>query len=61
MFFMGAQSMYWNNTFFPKVAIPMAMTWKAHKETKMGMKYVTQIAAVDWAIACQEWLVRRVK
>jgi thymidylate synthase len=45
--------------FFNQVAKPMAVAHRAHKESKDGLKYVGKIEAVDWRIACTEWLGRR--
>lgn len=50
---------YWDNTFFPDVAIPMWNCWFAHKETKDGWKHLQDIKATDWRLACKEWLERR--
>lgn len=45
--------------FFEYIAKPLAIAFNEHKESKNGLKYVGQIAATDWRLACTEWLERR--
>lgn len=45
--------------FFNKVARPMAVAHRAHKEGKNGLDYVSQIEASDWQLACKQWLMKR--
>lgn len=45
--------------FFNKVAKPMAIAHRAHKEGNNGLNYVNQIEATDWQLACKQWLERR--
>jgi len=45
--------------FFEHVARPMAIAHKAHKDSKTGLSYISDIKAADWRKACKEWLERR--
>lgn len=45
--------------FFELVAKPMAITHRAHKANKDGLKYVGAIEATDWRLACTNWLRKR--
>ena len=49
----------WYNRIFSEVAIPMYMSWVAHKKSKNGMVWAEQIADEAWRKACCEWLKRR--
>jgi thymidylate synthase len=49
----------YTDPFFNKVARPMAVAHRAHKENKNGLEYVNQIEASDWQLACKQWLERR--
>jgi|TARA_R100001086_G_scaffold25646_2_gene12081 hypothetical protein len=53
----------WKNPFFPGVIVPMHRMWKARKAGKMdlALTFASTISAPDWAIACTEWLTRRIK
>jgi hypothetical protein len=45
--------------FFEKVAKPMAIVHRAHKENKDGLKYISAIADCDWKLAAIHWLEKR--
>lgn len=47
------------NRFFANVAHPMWMTWKAHKDEKMGLKWIEMVKASDWRTAGKMWLEGR--
>tara|TARA_R110002020_G_scaffold165813_5_gene353551 strand:+ start:13243 stop:14319 length:1077 start_codon:yes stop_codon:yes gene_type:complete len=51
--------------FFGDVAVPMVHAWHLHKTQKMtkeAMDYIEKnCKATDWALACAEWLQRRIK
>lgn len=51
----------YHDEFFIDVAVPMFNSWQSHKRGAAvdAMAYANQIAAVDWHIACTEWLQRR--
>lgn len=50
---------YWGSD----VALPMIKAWRAHKagSTREAIALTGDIASLDWAKACREWLERRVK
>lgn len=53
--------MFYSNSFFPEVAVPMA---HAHREWKRkrylpALNICKEIAAPDWSRACFEWIQRR--
>ena len=50
------------NSIFPNVAYPMIIAWEACKNVKdinYALTTVSNIEAIDWRIACTEWLERR--
>jgi thymidylate synthase len=51
----------WSNPFFPNVALPMALAFRAHKERSYqeALKWVESIHASDWRMACRQWITRR--
>lgn len=49
----------YQNEFFSDVLLPMAIAWEQHKENKNGLRYVDEIGASDWQLACREWLEQR--
>ena len=51
------------NSFFHDVATPVYNAWEARKngETELAFKFLRQCKAQDWALACQQWIERRVK
>ena len=52
----------WQNPIFPDLAIPMAVAWNAYKDGNIpwAIKHVYEnINAVDWRMACRDWLKRR--
>lgn len=53
-------SNYEHKQFFGLVALPMFLSWKAHKEKKpeLALEYCKTIKAKDWAMACEQWLRR---
>jgi len=49
----------YKDPFFERVAKPMAIAHRAHKEDKNGLPFVGGIEASDWRVACMKWLERR--
>lgn len=51
----------WRNEFFPKVAIPILLAWRAYKEKHeyTAMRHIDNIQDIGWRIGCREWLYRR--
>jgi hypothetical protein len=51
----------WTNSFFPTVAIPMALAFAAHKRRDYASanQLVRQVAADDWQWAGLDWIERR--
>ena len=53
------------NPFFTNVAVPIVQTWKLHrteKKTQNALEHLERNChATDWALACAEWLTRRIK
>ena len=47
---------------FNDVAQPMYKAWDVRKNgLGTGLDYVREIKADDWKIACEQWILRRVK
>lgn len=47
---------YW----FKQVALPMRVAWEDRKSLQGdGIRFINQITATDWRLACQEWVQRR--
>lgn len=60
LFLDGNWPMFWDNSFFPEVAIPVFEAWFAHKDCKNGAPIIReQCKASDWGVACANWLKRR--
>jgi thymidylate synthase len=53
----------YSSTWVADIAHPMFMAWVLHrrKQTKEAIAMTGDIAALDWAKACREWLQRREK
>lgn len=52
----------YNDAFFAGTAAPMALAWQAHKAGRRDAALALatdSIDALDWSIACREWLERR--
>lgn len=49
------------DVFFHEVAQPMYRSWMFFRrgEMKTALEWTSKIEAKDWAIACEEWLLRR--
>ena len=47
------------NPFFKDVAIPMFNVWFRHKKDNDGLEFVSDIKAMDWRTAAQQWLLKR--
>lgn len=45
--------------FFPEVATPMYYAWWLRKQGRTAEIIADEIAALDWRIACNNWLARR--
>lgn len=45
--------------FFNKVARPMAVAHRAHKDGRNGLEYISQIEASDLRMSCEQWLMKR--
>jgi hypothetical protein len=55
---------HYHDGFFAKVAAPMFAAWeerKANGNTPKMNRLIEGIAAYDWRVACQEWVIRRSK
>lgn len=52
---------FYSNTVFADVAVPMMEVWHDHKRKNYGQALVNcrKIKAVDWRKACTEWIERR--
>lgn len=59
----GDLAMGYTDSFFKKVAVPMLKAWKCYKQKDYAaaMAWSENIIALDWAIACREWIERRAK
>lgn len=56
----GERYMFWDNSFFPEVAIPVFEAWFAHKDCNNGAPIIKEeCKASDWRLACAHWLARR--
>jgi hypothetical protein len=54
----------YHDEFFAKVAAPMYAAWEERKtngDTPKMNQLIESIAASDWRVACQEWVIRRSK
>ena len=53
----------WQNTFFYYVARPMYLSWRQYKQEDIegARSWAAQIEDGAWALACDEWLRRRIK
>lgn len=52
----------YKDDFFNKVAVPMFKAWLERKnKASNGLKYIDQIEAEDWKLACTQWASRREK
>lgn len=52
----------WDNSFFPKIAIPMWESWFARKEGRgSGLEELEDMIDCDWKQACINWIERRIK
>lgn len=52
----------YGDDFFNKVAVPMFRAWDERKaKGGNGLKFIDQIAADDWRLACTQWACRREK
>ena len=50
------------NSIFPNVAYPMLIAWDSYRsigDLEYAIKAASNIEAIDWRIACTEWLERR--
>ena len=54
---------HWVNPFFYYVARPMYLSWQQYKRGDMegARSWASQIEDSAWALACDEWLRRRIK
>lgn len=52
-------SSIFRNKWFSKVAIPMFIAWRCHKDWKDGRTMASAIQAPDWRLACETWLEKR--
>jgi thymidylate synthase len=59
------RQLYWHNSFFPNVAVPMWRALQAYKAGHFRERYLNaqailnDVKATDWKRASQEWITRR--
>lgn len=56
-----AEGSFNRNNIFPNVAVPMLASWTAHKQKDQisALNWAKEIEALDWRLACINWLERR--
>jgi hypothetical protein len=59
----GITKYEYRDPFFPKVAIPIAKAYWAHKAgmDEVALELISTVEATDWQMACNQWIERRIQ